>query len=89
MVALKNSARRLADYISEAKPILDRRLPDGSGLASVIPPDNLGGVTLPIRKCCTNRTFSVCGYSKQAWGLLTGLSRRTRLPALGFESKSL
>ena len=30
MVAVKNIARRLGDDISEAKPILDSRLPDGS-----------------------------------------------------------
>jgi len=36
--------------ISEAKPILDSRLPDGSRVAVVIPPCSLGGVTLTIRK---------------------------------------
>src|SRR5262249_797298 len=36
--------------ISEAKPILDSRLPDGSRVAAVIPPCSLGGVTLTIRK---------------------------------------
>src|SRR6266567_799459 len=30
MVAVKNIARRLGDDISESKPILDSRLPDGS-----------------------------------------------------------
>jgi pilus assembly protein CpaF len=50
MVAVKNIARRLADDISEAKPILDSRLPDGSRVAAVIPPCSLGGVTLTIRK---------------------------------------
>lgn len=38
MVAVKNIARRLGDDISEAKPILDSRLPDGSRVAAVIPP---------------------------------------------------
>src|SRR5580692_3366993 len=33
MVAVKNIARRLGDDISEAKPILDSRLPDGSRVA--------------------------------------------------------
>jgi pilus assembly protein CpaF len=43
MVAVKNIARRLGDDISESKPILDSRLPDGSRVAAVIPvyPKNL------------------------------------------------
>jgi pilus assembly protein CpaF len=49
-VAVKNIARRLGDDISEAKPILDSRLPDGSRVAAVIPPCSLGGVTVTIRK---------------------------------------
>src|SRR5258708_28928428 len=50
MVAVKNIARRLGDDISESKPILDSRLPDGSRVAAMIPPCSLGGVTLTIRK---------------------------------------
>jgi pilus assembly protein CpaF len=50
MVAVKNIARRLGNDISEAKPILDSRLPDGSRVAAVIPPCSLSGVTLTIRK---------------------------------------
>jgi pilus assembly protein CpaF len=50
IVAVKNIARRLGDDISEAKPILDSRLPDGSRVAAVIPPCSLTGVTLTIRK---------------------------------------
>ena len=50
MVAVKNIARRLGNDISEAKPILDSRLPDGSRVAAVIPPCSLQGVTLTIRK---------------------------------------
>lgn len=49
-VAVKNIARRLGDEISETKPILDSRLPDGSRVAAVIPPCSLNGVTLTIRK---------------------------------------
>ena len=41
LVAVKNIARRLGDDISEAKPILDSRLPDGSRVAAVIPPCSL------------------------------------------------
>jgi pilus assembly protein CpaF len=50
LVAVKNIARRLGDDISEAKPILDSRLPDGSRVAAVIPPCSPCGVTLTIRK---------------------------------------
>jgi pilus assembly protein CpaF len=49
-VAVKNIARRLGDDISESKPILDSRLPDGSRVAPVLPPCSLSGVTLTIRK---------------------------------------
>lgn len=58
MIAVKNIARRLGDDISEAKPILDSRLPDGSRVAAVIPPCSLNGVTLTIRKF-NARHFSV------------------------------
>jgi pilus assembly protein CpaF len=50
MVAVKNIARRLGDDISEVKPVLDSRLPDGSRVAAVIPPCSLNGITLTIRK---------------------------------------
>lgn len=50
MIAVKNIARRLGDDISEAKPILDSRLPDGSRVAAIIPPCSINGVTLTIRK---------------------------------------
>jgi pilus assembly protein CpaF len=50
MIAVKNIARRLGNDISEASPILDSRLPDGSRVAAVIPPCSLRGVTLTIRK---------------------------------------
>jgi pilus assembly protein CpaF len=40
-IAVKNIARRLGDDISEAKPILDSRLPDESRVAAVIPPCSL------------------------------------------------
>jgi pilus assembly protein CpaF len=57
-VAVKNIARRLGDDISESKPILDSRLPDGSRVAAVIPPCSLSGVTLTIRKF-NSRHFEV------------------------------
>lgn len=50
LVAVKNIARLLGDDISEAKPILDSRLPDGSRVAAVLPPCSLHGVALTIRK---------------------------------------
>jgi pilus assembly protein CpaF len=50
IVAVKNIARRLGDDISDEKPILDSRLPDGSRVAAVIPPCSIYGLTLTIRK---------------------------------------
>ena len=67
MVAVKNIARRLGDDISESKPILDSRLPDGSRVAAVIPPCSVNGVTLTIRKF-NARHFGV-EELVQAWTL--------------------
>jgi len=72
MIAVKNIARRLGNDISEAKPILDSRLPDGSRVAAVIPPCSLSGVTLTIRKF-NARHFDMndlvrCGTLDQALG---------------------
>jgi len=58
MVAVKNIARRLGSDISDAKPILDSRLPDGSRVAVVIPPCSVNGVTLTIRKF-NSRLFNI------------------------------
>jgi pilus assembly protein CpaF len=55
IVAVKNIARRLGDDISEAKPILDSRLPDGSRVAAVLPPCSIHGVILTIRKFSSRR----------------------------------
>ena len=49
-VAVRIIARRLGDDISEGKPVLDSRLPDGSRIAAVMPPCSLHGVTITIRK---------------------------------------
>jgi pilus assembly protein CpaF len=57
-VAVKNIARALGDDVSEEKPILDSRLPDGSRVAAVFPPCSLDGTTLTIRKFQT-RFFTV------------------------------
>lgn len=58
MVAVKNIARRLGDDISEQKPILDSRLPDGSRVAAIIPPCSIHGITLTIRKF-NSRLFTI------------------------------
>src|ERR1700722_12438715 len=55
IVAVKNIARRLGDDISESKPILDSRLPDGSRVAAVLPPCSINGVALTIRKFNSHR----------------------------------
>ena len=49
-IAVKNIARSLGDEISEERPLLDSRLPDGSRVAAVFPPCSIGGTTLTIRK---------------------------------------
>jgi len=54
-VAVKNIARKLGDDISDEKPILDSRLPDGSRVAAVLPPCSVGGITLTIRKFHSHR----------------------------------
>lgn len=48
--AVKRIARSLGTDISESKPLLDARLPDGSRVAAAFPPCSLQGVTLTIRK---------------------------------------
>jgi len=55
IVAVKNIARRLGDDISESKPILDSRLPDGSRVAAVLPPCSIHGVALTIRKFSSHK----------------------------------
>src|SRR6185503_2137788 len=49
-VAIKNIARTCGDEISEAVPILDARLEDGSRVAAMFPPCSVNGPTLTIRK---------------------------------------
>jgi pilus assembly protein CpaF len=49
-VAARNIARVLGDDISEEKPLLDARLPDGSRVAAVFPPCSVTGTILTIRK---------------------------------------
>lgn len=57
-VAVQNIARLLGDDVSEEKPILDSRLPDGSRIAAVLPPLSIHGITLTIRKFNT-RSFTI------------------------------
>jgi pilus assembly protein CpaF len=54
-VAIRNIARLLGDDVSEEKPLLDARLPDGSRLSAVFAPCSVGGTTLAIRKFQTKR----------------------------------
>jgi pilus assembly protein CpaF len=49
-VAARNIARALGDEISEERPILDSRLPDGSRVAIVLSTVSVGGTVLTIRK---------------------------------------
>lgn len=49
-VALKNIARACGDEVSEAQPLLDARLEDGSRVAAVLPPCAVTGAILTIRK---------------------------------------
>jgi len=49
-VAVRNIARVLGDEISEERPLLDSRLPDGSRVAAVFPPCSVTGTILTIRK---------------------------------------
>ena len=48
--AVKRIARSLGEDISESKPLLDARLPDGSRVAAAFPPCSVHGVTLTVRK---------------------------------------
>jgi pilus assembly protein CpaF len=49
-VAIKHIARSCGDEISEAQPMLDARLEDGSRVAAMLPPCAVSGAVLTIRK---------------------------------------
>jgi pilus assembly protein CpaF len=49
-VAIRNIARLLGNDISEAMPILDARLPDGSRVTAIFPPTSVNGTCVAIRK---------------------------------------
>ena len=57
-VAIKNIARTCGDDISDAQPILDARLEDGSRVAAMFPPCSVGGPTLTIRKFTTRYSLN-------------------------------
>jgi pilus assembly protein CpaF len=48
--AIKNIARTCGDDVSEAQPILDARLEDGSRVAAMMPPCAVDGPILTVRK---------------------------------------
>jgi len=81
LIAVKNIARRLGDDISESKPILDSRLPDGSRVAAVIPPCSVNGITLTIRKF-TARIFTMDDLV-QSGTLPRGLAHELESQVLG------
>lgn len=87
--AVKSIARTLGDDVSEAKPILDARLPDGSRVAAVMPPCSLGGITLTIRKFTarhfTMRDLIECGTLTEplATLLAEAISRRQNVLVSG------
>jgi pilus assembly protein CpaF len=56
-VAIKNVARACGDEISDAQPILDARLEDGSRVAAMFPPCSVDGPTLTIRKFTRHYTL--------------------------------
>ncbi len=49
-VAIRNIARVLGDDISQEKPILDTRLPDGSRVTAIISPCSVNGTSIANRK---------------------------------------
>jgi pilus assembly protein CpaF len=49
-IAIRNIARQLGDDVSEDKPILDARLPDGSRVTAIASPCSVNGTSLAIRK---------------------------------------
>src|SRR6266481_1955493 len=79
--AVRNIARRLGDDVSESKPILDSRLPDGSRVAAIIRPSSIDGITLTIRKFNTRHftmedLIRVGTLSEAAANLLKGCVER-------------
>lgn len=79
-VAVRNIARRLGSDISEEKPVLDSRLPDGSRVAAILPPCSLNGVVLTIRKF--NAKHFAIDDLVASGSLTAGVAERLRLAVL-------
>ena len=87
-VAVKNIARACGDEISEAQPILDARLEDGSRVAAMFPPCAVSGPVLTIRKFTHRFTLDeLVGLgsvtSELADGLATAIATRRNILVSG------
>jgi len=79
MVAVKNIARRLGDDISESKPILDSRLPDGSRVAAPVGSGGKRGPSTRVRVSSKRRRSSLKLTAEQVALVLTELEFRDQL----------
>lgn len=81
-VAIKNIARTCGDEISDAQPILDARLEDGSRVAAMFPPCSVNGPTLTIRKFThrynLNELVDIGTLPRAAAGMLQDAVRQRR-----------
>ena len=79
-------ARGIGDDITEERPLLDARLPDGSRVAAVLPPCSFGGPALTIRKF-SHRSLSLKDLTRMGT-LRSPLAARVR-EAVGLRSNIL
>src|SRR5215831_13303551 len=84
-VAIKNIARACGDEISDAQPLLDARLEDGSRVAAMFPPCAVTGPVLTIRKFTRRYTLD----DLVAVGSLTHSSVCTLTQAIATEQNIL
>jgi len=84
-VAIKNIARACGDEISDAQPLLDARLEDGSRVAAMFPPCAVTGPILTIRKF--TRRYSLDDLV--AVGSLTAAAARSLTHAIATEQNIL
>ena len=84
-VAIKNIARACGDEISDAQPLLDARLEDGSRVAAMFPPCAVAGPVLTIRKF--TRRYSL--EDLVAVGSLTAATARELTQAIATEQNIL
>jgi pilus assembly protein CpaF len=79
-VAIKNIARACGDEISDAQPLLDARLEDGSRVAAMFPPCSVTGPVLTIRKFtrryCLDDLVHIGTLSPEAARALTAAVKR-------------